>query len=95
LALVDELGQKSVPYIDLDSTLLVHYRPGDANGDCVRDIDDIVWLINYAFGGGDPPICLQSGDVNGSCMTDIDDIVYFINYIFAGGPGLLPYCYEP
>jgi len=93
LALVDDLGQKTVPYLDLNNTLLMHYRPGDANGNCERDIDDIVYLINYVFGGGDEPVCVQSGDVNGSCMTDIDDIVYFINYVFAGGPSLLPYCY--
>lgn len=29
---------------------------GDANGSCEIDIDDAVYLIMYAFGGGAPPL---------------------------------------
>jgi hypothetical protein len=65
---------------------------GDANGaggDPAVDIDDIVYLINYVFGGGPAPDPIQSGDANcsgGDPSVDIDDIVYLINYVFGGGP---------
>lgn len=65
---------------------------GDANGsggDPAVDIDDIVYLINYVFGGGPAPVPLESGDANcsgGDPSVDIDDIVYLINYVFGGGP---------
>jgi hypothetical protein len=65
---------------------------GDANGsggDPAVDIDDVVFLINYVFAGGDAPCPLIAGDANcsgGDVPIDIDDIVYLINYIFGGGP---------
>ncbi len=50
------------------------------------DIDGAVYLINYIFAGGYPPIPLEAGDVNCDGYIDIDDVVYLIEYIFAGGP---------
>ncbi len=67
--------------------------PGDANGSGGVDIDDVVYLINYIFGGGPPPVqdnCC--GDANGSGGVDIDDVVYLINYIFGGGPPPVDIC---
>jgi hypothetical protein len=59
---------------------------GDVSGDQFVDIDDIVFLISYVFGGGPAPIPLSKGDVNCVDAVDIDDIVYLINYVFGGGP---------
>ncbi len=59
---------------------------GDANSDFTVDIDDVVFLINYIFGGGPPPASVEIGDVDCSDNIDIDDVVYLINYIFGGGP---------
>ena len=59
---------------------------GDANGDEVVDIDDVVYLISYIFSGGPAPIpeiCV--GDANGDGYVDIDDVVFLIAYIFSGG----------
>jgi serine protease len=56
---------------------------GDVNTDMIVDIGDIVYLINYVFYGGTPPI--GPGDVNGDIIIDIGDIVYLINYVFYGG----------
>jgi hypothetical protein len=61
------------------------------NGDDISliDIDDIVYLINYVFGGGPEPIpYLFVGDANcaGDPPVDIDDIVFLINFAFGGGP---------
>ncbi len=61
--------------------------PGDANGSGGVDIDDVVYVINYIFGGGPEPVHdICCGDANGSGAIDIDDVVYLINYIFGGGP---------
>jgi hypothetical protein len=65
------------------------YPPGDANGSLSIDIDDIVYLINYAFCGGPAPVTVRAGDANcsgGDPSADIDDIVYLINYVYGGGP---------
>ncbi len=60
---------------------------GDANGSGGVDIDDVVYLINYIFGGGPEPVDhICCGDANGLGGIDIDDVVYLINYIFGGGP---------
>jgi hypothetical protein len=69
--------------------------PGDANGsgDPAVDIDDVVYLINYVFGGGPMPVERECcGDENGSCGVDIDDIVYVINFVFCGGPPPVASC---
>jgi hypothetical protein len=62
---------------------------GDASSDGFVDVDDVVYLIGYVFGGG-PGTPLAQGDVNGSGDIDIDDIVYLIEYVFAAGPS--PIC---
>jgi len=58
---------------------------GDANASGGVDIDDVVYLIAYIFGGGPAPQPLDSGDANCSGGVDIDDVVYVIAYIFGGG----------
>ncbi len=68
------------------------YARGDADGSGGIDIDDVVYLINYIFGGGDAPVCDGlSGDVDCSDAIDIDDVVYLIEYIFGGGPAPCDY----
>jgi hypothetical protein len=81
--------------IDLDCATC-NWAGGDANGagDPPVDIDDIVYLINYVFGGGPQPVPeLAAGDANcsgGDPRVDIDDIVYLINFVFGGGPAPCP-----
>jgi len=58
---------------------------GDANGSSSVDIDDVVYLIDYIFGGGPEPVPLSAGESDCSGAIDIDDVVYMINYIFLGG----------
>ncbi len=67
--------------------------PGDADGSGGVDIDDVVYLINYIFGGGPEPVeDVCCGDADGSGAVDIDDVVYLINYIFGGGPAPVDVC---
>ncbi|MCK4223809.1 MAG: dockerin type I repeat-containing protein [candidate division Zixibacteria bacterium] len=58
---------------------------GDANGDGVWDIGDVVFLINYLYKGDPPPFPLDAGDANCDGVVDIGDVVYLINYLFRGG----------
>ena len=64
------------------------YVPGDATGDKVVDVGDVVHLINYLFKGGPAPNPLAAGDVTGpgDCVVDVGDVVYLINYLFKNGP---------
>jgi hypothetical protein len=61
------------------------YVCGDVDYSGGVDIDDIVYLVNYIFLGGEPPTPMEVGDVDCSGAADIDDAVYLIQYIFAGG----------
>jgi hypothetical protein len=59
---------------------------GDANGNGVVGVSDVVYLVSYLFLGGDPPVPMQAGDVNLDGIVDSADVVYLINYLFKGGP---------
>lgn len=61
-------------------------RPGDANGDSLLNLGDIVFLIGYVFRGGPAPCIPETADTNGDCHINLGDIVYLIGYIFRGGP---------
>jgi len=58
---------------------------GDANGDLTTNISDAVYIVNYAFSGGNPPNPYESGDVNCDETVNVSDAVYIINFVFAGG----------
>jgi hypothetical protein len=58
---------------------------GDASGDGVVDVGDLIYEINYLFLGGQPPEFYECGDPNTDCKIDIADVVYLLNYLFLGG----------
>jgi hypothetical protein len=59
---------------------------GDANGDSVVDVTDVVYEINYLFIDGPLPVFYECGDPNVDCKIDVSDVVYLINYLFIRGP---------
>lgn len=65
---------------------------GDATGDGIVDIADVIYLINYAFVNGPRPNPLASGDANYDCVINVADIIYLINYSFIAGPPPLKGC---
>jgi hypothetical protein len=72
--------------VNLPVTLWV-YTLGDANGDGIVNITDVVYIIDYIFNGGPAPIPLPFvGDADCNHRTDISDAVYLIAWIFSGGP---------
>lgn len=74
----------STPWFDLGPGCCD--TPGDANNDRAVNVGDAVYLINYAFKGGPPPVCTDEGDANVDCLVNVGDVVYLINYAFKGGP---------
>jgi hypothetical protein len=58
---------------------------GDANGDGVTDVADVMYLVNYLFIGGSPPDPMEAGDANCDGEVDVADVMYLINYLFIGG----------
>ena len=60
--------------------------PGDANDDASYDISDLTYFIEYMFGGGPGPVCMEEFDNDGSCTLDISDLTYYVDFMFGGGP---------
>ncbi len=74
-----------------DDSLSVYVTCCNLRGDALHDnqlilVNDLVFLVNYVFKGGPPPICLEEGDAladNGLIL--VNDLVYLVNYVFKGG----------
>jgi hypothetical protein len=64
---------------------ITNFVAGDATGDKVVDVGDVVFLINYLFKGGPVPNPKAAADVNHDCNVDVGDVVYLINYLFKSG----------
>ncbi|MGB2989734.1 MAG: choice-of-anchor J domain-containing protein, partial [Candidatus Zixiibacteriota bacterium] len=77
-----------VSYID-DVLLPPVYVPpvkcGDANGDGVVTVGDLVYLVNYLYRGGDPPDPVSAGEVTCDGTVNISDLIYLINWLYRGG----------
>jgi hypothetical protein len=69
---------------------------GDANNDGIVDLSDAIWLLNYLFKSGPPPIPYMCvGDVNNDDLVVVGDAIYILNYLFKGGPPPDPNCCNP
>jgi hypothetical protein len=100
-----ELGDTAASYVyvytdgnpipdNFENRVVITSQTGDADGNCIVNISDAVYLIAYIFGGGPEPLPYEAGDVNCECIVNISDVVYLIAYIFGGGPApcLVPDC---
>jgi len=60
---------------------------GDVNNDGIIDVDDAVYLVDYLYAGGPPPLPYTGvGNADHLGIIDIDDVVFIIQYAYAGGP---------
>ncbi|MFH2056519.1 MAG: hypothetical protein ABIJ61_11210, partial [bacterium] len=62
------------------------YPCGDMNGDDIANITDAVYLIQYLFGGGPPPVDSTAADVDLCGGTTIADAYYLICFAVNNGP---------
>jgi hypothetical protein len=73
-------------YSDYATIKYLQFLRGDANGDGVTNVSDVVYLINYLFINGPAPDPVLAGDVNCDGVVNVTDVVYLINYLFISGP---------
>lgn len=62
---------------------LLTYRCGDLNTSGRVDLSDVVFLVNYIFSSGPPPLPdTAAGDIDCSGSVSISDAVYLVNCMF-------------
>ena len=67
-------------------------KRGDANGDGIANLADVIRLIQYFFNDGPTPPCLAAADANGDNTNDLSDSIYLIQYQFLdGSPPAAPF----
>ncbi len=54
----------------------------DGSGSLPMNIADLVYLVDWIFAGGSPPICPQSADCDGDSTVDIADLVCWVEWMF-------------
>jgi hypothetical protein len=67
----------------------------DSNMDLTVDIADAINTLDYLFGDGPEPGCLDAVDANDDGVTDIADAIYTLGYLFGGDaqpPAPFPGC---
>ena len=63
------------------------YICGDANGDGIINLSDVIYLANYYLKGGDPPPDPRCrANANGKNDINLSDVIYIANYKLKGGP---------
>lgn len=84
--ILESSNQDRYPLMNPWSGMPITSLCGDANGDGIVDVGDIVYLINYLFKGQSPPkpaLCI--GDVTCDGIVNVGDIVSLIGYLFKNG----------
>ena len=65
---------------------------GDCNGDGMPlTVADMVYLVDYLFGGGPAPAILYDSDLNGDCIIDSLDAAVYNDYFVYGMSVFDPY----
>ncbi len=78
-------------YLTLKQALIdmgVDMGCGDICADNRVNIGDAVFLANYLYRDGPPPVVMRHADVDCSGAVDLADTVILINLLFRGGTGL-------
>ena len=59
---------------------------GDCDGTDPINAADIIYLVNYMFKSGPPPVPTELCDVDCTGQTTSQDIIVMVNYVFKSGP---------
>ncbi len=61
-------------------------KRGDANGNGIINLADIIYLVNYVFKGDTAPNPICLGDANNTGGSpNLSDIIFLVNFVFKGG----------
>jgi hypothetical protein len=88
--LVDRLGYVIPSHYQPGELFVWWSLPGDANGDSLVNISDVIFLTNYLFIRGPEPCVCEAADCNNDNVINSADIAYLINYLFVNGPAPIP-----
>ena len=58
---------------------------GDVDNDFAIAINDAVFLLNFLFGGGQTPFCIDAADVNDNGSVDLSDPITLLSFLFLFG----------
>ena len=64
---------------------LYGFRRGLISDDLDIDLADPIFALDYLFGGGATPFCLDAVDTNDDGQLDIGDGIYLLNFLFMAG----------
>ena len=64
------------------------FRRGDVNADGGYNIADPIYLLNYLFGGGPSPDCLDTADINDDGTINLADALYGLAAVHPGVTGM-------
>lgn len=63
--------------------------PGDVNGDCRRNLVDVMWVIQHVF--FPPQLIIEvSADLDCNRQIDATDLAMLVDFCFAHAPELQP-----
>ena len=74
--------RQNVPY----SVKISSGQRGDANGDGQINVSDALYMLNYLFRHGSPPVSFEAGDANCDDDHGALDVIFLLNYLFRFGP---------
>ena len=81
----DSYGNPSISASDSGFAKTMLYR-GDLNFTGGIDITDLLYMVNYFFGGGPEPVpVVEAANHNCDTTIDIGDMVHLVQYMFQGG----------
>jgi hypothetical protein len=83
-AYTDTGGTALVQPTTVFGTIFTDVISGDANSDAMVDVADVVYLLNYLFKAGKPPVPLGLGDYNQDGEVNVADVVALLNFLFRG-----------
>jgi hypothetical protein len=61
------------------------FKRGDANSDCIVDITDAIYVLNWLFIGGATPVCQDAADADDNGRIELTDAVRILGFLFTGG----------
>jgi hypothetical protein len=80
-------SENTLKSLGYDRFTFTTVKPGDANGDGVVDVADVVAIVNYILEKPSDNFDFKAADVNGDGNVDVGDVVAVVNIILTSGAG--------